>query len=235
MNLLLLEERDRRALGFAVDGPRARHLLEVMGVGPGDELWAGLADGPRGRLRVSAASSGVVELEGELDVPSERPCLHLVLAVPRPKFLRRLVPQVCAIGLARLDLVRSWRVPRAYLGTPSLAPEGLRTEIDEGRAQGQWTHRVALRFWPRFEAFGSSLAPPSGSRWLAVPGGPPAEPAWGEPTVAIGPERGWTDYEVERFKAAGFTPIGLGPGVLRVDTACIAGLSRAARDLERHR
>jgi len=235
VNLLLLEETDQRAEGFVVEGARAHHLLGVMGVGVGDEVWAGLSDGPKGRLRITATDGGVVRLAGTLDVPSERPRLHLVLAVPRPKFLRKLVPQVCAIGLTRLDLLRSWRVPRTYLGSPSLAPEGLQTEIDEGRAQGQWTHRVPVRFWPRFEDFCSALSAPSGSRWVAVPGGPVAEPAWGEAMVAIGPERGWTQHEVGRFETLGFRTVGLGPGVLRVDTACIAGLSRAARDLERHR
>lgn len=204
-----------------------------MGVVPGDQLWAGLNDGPKGRLRVVAVQEGRVRLQGDLDEPADRPRLGLILAVPRPKFLRKLVPQVCALGIARLDLVRSWRVPRSFLGSPALAAGGLEAEMDEGRAQGQWTHRVGLHYWSRFEELplGQDSDSP-GSRWVAVPGRPPAKRAWGDPVVAIGPERGWTPHEVGRFQAAGFELVGLGPGILRVDTACIAGLSRAARDLE---
>lgn len=47
---------------------------------------------------------------------------------------------------------------------------------------------------------------------------PPAGPI----TAFIGPEGGWTDEELSRFAAAGFTPVRLTGTVLRVETAAIA-------------
>jgi 16S rRNA (uracil1498-N3)-methyltransferase len=39
--------------------------------------------------------------------------------------------------------------------------------------------------------------------------------------VAVGPEGGFTDAEVEAALAAGWRPVGLGPRTLRVETAAL--------------
>ena len=41
-------------------------------------------------------------------------------------------------------------------------------------------------------------------------------------TVAIGPEGGFDDLEVERMIANEFQPVRLGPSILRIETACVA-------------
>ena len=46
-------------------------------------------------------------------------------------------------------------------------------------------------------------------------------------TLAVGPEGGWTDGEIDFLSAQGFCPVGLGPRILRTDTACITALSIA--------
>lgn len=51
---------------------------------------------------------------------------------------------------------------------------------------------------------------------LAEPGGPPL--TLSTPTVLVGPEGGWSPSEVE----AGLAPVGLGPGILRAETAAVA-------------
>jgi 16S rRNA (uracil1498-N3)-methyltransferase len=43
--------------------------------------------------------------------------------------------------------------------------------------------------------------------------------------VAIGPEGGWTDEEVEMFDALGFARFSLGARILRTDMACVAVLT----------
>jgi RsmE family RNA methyltransferase len=51
---------------------------------------------------------------------------------------------------------------------------------------------------------------------LACPGGEPPDLA--RPVVAVGPEGGWDPVELE----AGFDTIGLGPTILRAETAAVA-------------
>jgi RsmE family RNA methyltransferase len=43
--------------------------------------------------------------------------------------------------------------------------------------------------------------------------------------LAIGPEGGWTEYELEMFTSNGFQHFSLGERTLRTDTACVAILS----------
>ena len=43
--------------------------------------------------------------------------------------------------------------------------------------------------------------------------------------LAIGPEGGWNDFELNLLEAHGFTRVGMGARTLRTDTACIALLA----------
>jgi RsmE family RNA methyltransferase len=48
----------------------------------------------------------------------------------------------------------------------------------------------------------------------------PKEVEGGRPlAIAVGPEGGWTDFEIERFDALGFLPVSLGRRILKVETA----------------
>jgi RsmE family RNA methyltransferase len=44
--------------------------------------------------------------------------------------------------------------------------------------------------------------------------------------LAIGPEGGWNDYEVDRFIQAGFRAFSMGERILQVDTAVVALLAQ---------
>ena len=43
--------------------------------------------------------------------------------------------------------------------------------------------------------------------------------------VAVGPEGGWSEQEVQRARHAGFAAVRFGPRILRTDTAGIAALA----------
>ena len=70
---------------------RAAHLIEVLKVAPGSEVRVGVLDGPVGVGAVTSIGHGTIELRCafESGVPS-RPRVDLLLALPRPKVLRRL-------------------------------------------------------------------------------------------------------------------------------------------------
>lgn len=44
-------------------------------------------------------------------------------------------------------------------------------------------------------------------------------------TLAVGPEGGWSEAELEASLASGLQPVHLGPAILRAETAALAGLS----------
>ena len=66
------------------------------------------------------------------------------------------------------------------------------------------------------------------ARWLLEPdltATAAPSPVEGAAEIAIGPEGGFADEELEAFKIAGFTGVRLGPRVLRTETAAIAALT----------
>jgi 16S rRNA (uracil1498-N3)-methyltransferase len=232
VNLILIEPggvRDGRA---TLAGAQARHAIDVLRVTPGQELRLGVIDGPRAVGRVTRVDGAHVELECTFGEVPPVPDVDLLLALPRPKVLRRLWAQLAALGVRQIMLTNAARVERNYFDTHVLEPEVYRPLLIEGLQQAQDTHlpRVSVhrRFKPLVEDALDTLCP-DGVRLVAHPHGGGAPAAWppraSHTLLAVGPEGGWDEYEMGLLAARDFTPISLGPRTLRTDTACIALLA----------
>ncbi len=226
MNLLLLFPEDFvTASRVRLDGRRLAHVREVHRAAAGDELRVGLLDGPMGRGRVLRLEPDGLELEVELgEPPPPKLPLSLVLALPRPKVLNRVLAAAASLGVARVALVNAWKVEKAYWKSPRLDPDNLRRQLLLGLEQGRDTVLPELRLERLFRPFVEDALPGwrgSALALLAHPGGGTACPRdLREPCVlAIGPEGGWIDAERASFQAAGFREVDLGPRILRVETA----------------
>lgn len=239
MNLLLLEAAEIRRDGNApatggevlLSGRRAGHLIDVLRVAPGDTVRLGVIGGPRGRGRVLEAANGSARLALELDArPPLPPPTELILALPRPIMLQRVLKQAATMGLRRLHLIRSNRVERSFFGSPVLRPGRMRELLLEGMEQARDTWLPEARIHPLFRPFMEDALPGlAGRRLVAHPDAKAtlpevfARPAADEPVLlAVGPEGGWTDHEVESFVRAGFAAFSMGERILHVDTAVVA-------------
>jgi RsmE family RNA methyltransferase len=245
VNLLLLqpEEVDEAGRARLEDPRRVDHLRRVLGVAIDDVLRAGIVDGPVGRARVAALDPAGVTLIFEPGSPSPvRPPVDLVLALPRPKVLRRVLRAAAELGVGRLDLVNAWRVDKSYWGSPRLRPEAMRAALCEGCEQAGQTwlprvaqHRLLVPFvdqvLPRRSAGLRVLAHPAAERGLET------LPGVGERRVlvALGPEGGWTDTEVDSFVARDFVPVTFGKAILRTEVAValVLGQLQLLRRLDR--
>jgi len=241
VNLLLLE---RAELGAAADGApvdvelgpddrRAQHLRGVLRARPGQVVRAGAVRGASGRAEVLEAGERGVQLRVTLDGPSSpRPPVEIVMAVPRPKVLARVLETAASFGVARVDLVNAWRVERSYLASPRLDRDQLGAALRRGCEQGGTTWVPDIDVHPMLMPF-LERAParwPAGAlRIIAHPrAGSPIESSvrpGAESTIllAIGPEGGWIDRELASFAALGFAAVSLGSAVLRVEAA-LAGV-----------
>lgn len=228
MNLLLLEPDELRPDGTArLEGRRAAHVEGVLRAAPGDRIQAGVVGGRMGEAEVVALSRSELVLRPALDREPPPPApLALLLALPRPKILRKVLQAVASMGVKRVVLLGSFRVEKSYWGSPHLAPEALRGELLLGLEQGRDTRlpEVLLRrFFKPFVEDELDAAFPEPARLLAHPADAPPLEALAPPgpraAVAIGPEGGWTAYEAGELRRRGFDPFSLGPRVLRVDAA----------------
>lgn len=233
MNLILLFSSDRLdARRFVLRDARARHVEQVLGSKPGDELRAGLLEGPLGKARVLKIDREV-ELECDFEPePPPRPQLDLVLAVPRPKSLKKLLPEVTALGVDRLILLRTWRVGKPYLSSDVLQPEVYEPLLHEGMMQAMTTRLPRVSVEPLFKPFVEDRLPAfEGLKLTAHPRAPvPLSTVRVAPedrvTLVIGPEGGLLPYELEALERAGCRTVNIGPRILRVETACVALLAQ---------
>lgn len=233
MNLFLLSPSDVNGSRAVLRGHQARHALAVLRAQVGDGLRIGLLNGPRGTGVVVKSSAEEVELECSFDTAiPPRPAVDLLLALPRPKVMKRLWAQLAALGVKRIILTNAARVERNYFDTHILDPAFYTPLLLEGLQQAQDTHlpdiSIHRQFKPLIEDELDSFTTEDAARLLAdpaSPGGLTLAAGIQRALLAVGPEGGWVPYERELLARRGFTPFGLGARTLRSDTACVALLS----------
>lgn len=233
VNLLLFDPAEVTGGRVRLDDRRAEHIIDVLDARPGDQLRAGIVRGAKGTAIVTKLDSTSVDLELQLDDHTDpAPSINLVLAVPRPKELSRILQTVASFGAARIDLVNAWRVDKSYLDSKRLSPDRLATDVRLGCEQGSTTwvpdvvvHRRLMPFVddalaPRLSQpdHAGIVAHPSASQHVEDAVAPPAHTL----TVAIGPEGGWIPREIDTLVDRGFAAITLGPRVLRTHAAVAA-------------
>lgn len=227
MNLVLLHPDDARGPLWLLSDRRARHIIEVHRAQVGDTLKVGLRDGDVGAARIVSIDSNEVVLDATFDTPAPpRSCVELLLAMPRPKVLRRILQNAAAMGIARIVLINAVRVEKSYFSSPALNPEAIDEDLVLGLEQGRDTLAPEVLVRPRFKPFVEDEVPGlwgTADRLLAHPNAPaltslPAD----EPrkrVIAIGPEGGWVEFELALLQSHGFRRVSLGQRPLRVEAA----------------
>jgi RsmE family RNA methyltransferase len=251
MNLILIHQHEPDAEGLVrLTGERAEHILNVLRATPGKTLRIGLLNGPKGCGTIESVRGKEVVLRCEFEekVPA-RPAIDLLLALPRPKVMNRLWAQVAALGVGRIILTNAGKVERFYFDSHVIEPDFYNTRLIEGLQQAGDTLlpdvRIIKELKPFLEDKIDSLFPDTETRLLADPSGDqnifqclenvkkmsshakakPESGAGPRILLAVGPEGGWTPYELALFTAHGFQVFNAGPRILRADTACVALLS----------
>lgn len=212
---------------------RAVHLIEVLKVAEGDVVRVGQLDGPVGRGVVCGkVAAGRVVLAVTFEGVAPEPWVDLLLALPRPKVLKRLWPQLAALGVGRIVLLNAAKVERCYFGSHAVEPASYLPLLIEGLTQAGTTRLPEVLLRRRFRRFVEEELDDFagvGVRLLAHPGPisplPPMQAGGPRPLLAVGPEGGWADYELDELRMRGFQPFSLGFRTLRTDTACIALLA----------
>ena len=234
MNLLLVEPEEVSGDGMIVLADRrADHMRRIIGVTVGSTLRAGIVRGGIGTAEVLADDGVALTLHLTLTGAAPAPMpVSLVLAVPRPKVLTRVIETAAAFGVTRIDLTNAWRVDKSYLASPRLAPAAIAYAVRFGAEQGATTHEPPVEIHERLmgllDARWSVPSATPATKLIAHPGAPPIETAtltW-PLTIAIGPEGGWIERELKTFVERGFTPVSLGGPILRVEAALTAALGQ---------
>ncbi|MGR0480851.1 MAG: 16S rRNA (uracil(1498)-N(3))-methyltransferase [Candidatus Electronema sp. V4] len=227
MNLLLFTQEELADGCLRLSGFRAEHIRRVLGLAAGDSLRLGMINGRLGQGTVLSIDAEAVTLVVQLErEPPPPPPVELILALPRPIMLQRILKQAATLGVRRIHLIRSAKVEKSFFHSPALLPEKIRERLLEGLTQAAVDTRLPeVRVHPLFSAFIHDVLPElDGCRLLAHPGVsaglPEVFPKNGERVLlAVGPEGGWNEHELRCLSEQGFTAFAMGSRILHVDTA----------------
>lgn len=239
MNLILLTSEDRIDSGeVTLDGYRADHIRTILKARAGDTLRVGLVNGPVGKAVVQEISGRLVRLRLFLeDHLPERPRIDLLLALPRPIMLKKVLFHAASLGCGRIFLINAGQVEKSYFHSSLLREHAYYTYLYQGLEQAVHTYLPEVYIFTRFRAFVEDelplLAVDCPIRLLAHPEA--KENLWEvmplrlnneRIILAVGPEGGWNDFEVKALVGQGFRPFTMGSRILRVETAVPALLGQ---------
>lgn len=230
MNLILFHPHELNGDLVNLSGRRAEHIRKVLRAAAGDRVRVGMLGGMLGVGCIRELTRDGVILQVHLtSEPPPFPPTDLILAVPRPIMLKRVLAQAVSLGVNRIFLLNANRVEKSFFNSTLIRANDFSEPLLLGLEQAMDTILPEISVHPRFRPFVEDLLPgllpECPFRLLAHPGSgltiikAAADLSDQRAILAIGPEGGWVDFEVERFKEQGFTPFSLGPRILRVDTA----------------
>lgn len=235
MNLLLFSAADRVASDLIeLRGRRLQHLLRVHRAVAGDRLRAGEVGGLMGDAEVLRLDELSATLRVNLhEPPPAKLPVTLVVALPRPKMLRRILRNAAEFGVRDLYLLNSYRVEKSFWQSPVLEADCTHRYLLQGLEQCRDTRPPTVHCRRRFKPWVEDELPAlcaGGTALLAHPGSPTPCPAEfdGETLLIVGPEGGFIPYEADKLREAGCTAVSLGPRLLRVENAVTSLLARLA-------
>ncbi len=216
---------------IAVEGEAYRHLFRARRVEVGDAVR--LVDGGgrarAGRVdRVERKAGWIAPIEPIQTLPANEPALRLTLLVPtlRPERAAWLVEKATELGVAAIRFLHTERAPREF-GSGTL--QRLRRVAVSALEQCHGATLPAIdgpHAWGHLPALATGLK----ERWVLDPGGSAGLAIDSEKLTAallVGPEGGLTEGELGTARELGFRPVALGPRILRIETAALAGAAMA--------
>ncbi|UCD65920.1 MAG: 16S rRNA (uracil(1498)-N(3))-methyltransferase [Deltaproteobacteria bacterium] len=242
MNLLLFEPNEiKNDDSVSLKDRRSEHIVRILGCKPGDIIRAGMINGPVGTAKIlSIQGKGkcaevVLHFSAHGELPKQ-PEIDVVMGMMRPIMLKRVLAQLASLGVGKIFLINAHLVEKSFFNASLLKNEKYRTYLIEGLEQAKDTRlpqvSIHKRFKPFIEDFIPLIADNYNRMLVAHPeGGSDLKQAVGNAIkgrtlLAVGPEGGWIDFEIEKFTECSFVPVSMGSRVLRTDTAVVSLLAQ---------
>jgi 16S rRNA (uracil1498-N3)-methyltransferase len=235
-----------------LDGPEGHHLATVCRVRRGDQVYLFNGDGKQYLAEVTETSRRNVTLEvSRVEQPNRELPFFVEVASPLPKGDRAqfLVEKLTEIGVKNFVPLRT---ARSVVNPRGAKLDKLQRTVIEASKQcgrnvlmhvealGEWTTYCCRANLPKLKLLAHppdadnhpTLNAETGSpiSSLVPSGDQEVKP---EIALAVGPEGGFTEEEVEQARSAEWNPVGLGPRILRVETAALVLAAQVISLLEK--
>lgn len=239
-SLVILPDECVDATRARIVGERARQVGVLHSLKVGTELAVGVLGGGRGRGRVLSISADEVVIETTITSEAlPRAPISLVVAVPRPQTVKKVLHFATTMGLEAVHFVRADNCEKSYFNSRALTVGEIQEELILGLEQAVDSKAPVVQIHERFRPFAEDVLPQlllknssrllvadtrsDGRKGLSVLAG---SGSFGSVFCAIGPELGWNDFELNCFAECRADFVELGPRILRVETAALVLVSQ---------
>ena len=229
MNFLLLypNELDKSKTIGVVSGKRFSFIRERYTLSEGQRVNAGLIDGNLGYATVTKISDTSISFNLVLDKePPIKQDLILIVSICRPQTNKKILHIATSLGVKKVLFVRGENVPKSYIQSTSLNEENIKNECLLAMAQtGDTIFPSVVIYKSIFDCFKNETFTINNTYLVADTScklelnRKNFENFDSVKCIAIGPESGWSEQEIEFFHQKGFKSIGLGDRILRVEVA----------------
>ncbi len=227
MNIILFKaEENIENRNFLIkDRIKIEHINNILKAEIGDEIEAGIENEKLGKAKIieKTDNSILFEFIPEKEPPAKLPII-LICAVPRPKFLKRIIKDAVTMGVESIYFVRTWKVEKNFFESGIFDEGKIKEYAYLGLEQGKDTVIPNIELKKSFKKFIEDELPvisEGAEKIVAHPGGEMLCPHYitGKSVLFIGPEGGFTDYEIKMIEKIGFKRVSIGERILRVETA----------------
>ena len=235
MNWIVFEKSELENESLMLCDERADHIISVLKLSCGDKVRVNCINGLKGSATIFSINGRKVHLKCELKKESNRSTIDLIIAMPRPKVMKRLWAQIAAIGVNRVFIINSQRVEQSYFDSHVLKFDNYHRLLIEGLSQSGESHIPEVKIYNKFNSLFDDITYINYSNHLKLLANPFAKftiydkskiiKEFGKILIAIGPEGGWVQSEMASFTKNKFEQVTLGKRVLRSDTAVIGLLN----------
>lgn len=228
MNLIVLHRSQFISDTSArLDQRQATHVKNILRATQHQTLQIGVINENLGCGKVHFGDAGIELHDIVLNkTPPPQLPVTLVLGMPRPQMIKRILQTVACLGVKELLLFQSSRVEKSFWQSPSAQDDAILQQLQLGLEQGVATQLPSVRKFTRFRPFIEDNLPHicSGNDMIiAHPGDGKAASQRSSVdkhlVLAVGPEGGFIEKEVASFCEIGFEPVQLGTRILKVETA----------------
>lgn len=246
MNVILVAEKEVFENRLVLSDHRAKHIVKVLKSDVGDTVKLGIINGNLGEGTIVSIKRKYpfhVEINTLFDrLPPVKPQVDLLLALPRPIMLKRIFSQAASLGVETLHITNANRVEKSFWEASLLSHNEYMQHLIHGLEQAVDTVLPRVILHRRFKPFIEDYIPGISGKYSHLVFAHPTSQQKlhnivttqpGKILLAIGPEGGWVDYEVNKFLEYGFSGFSIGERILKVDTAVINIHGRILAELER--
>ena len=234
MNIIILTGKDKiDNHQYLLTDQRYLHIRDILKLERNDSLEIGILNGELGNAVVENINEERVILTIKEYYPVKKTTnqIEIVCALPRPQTLKKVLNISAAMGVSEISLVKAEKVEKSYFQSPLLKENNYTKFLIDGLSQGKLTTLPKVTINRRFKEFIKNKFPKKESICILTNPGSryylsKLNDINNNLVIAIGPEAGWNQYEINFMKEAGFKEFKLSEKILRVENALVAVLSQ---------